>query len=609
MKRTYIITIVFTVFSFLLCLCYGFFFAAIPKVVSLSENSYRFFFGLKTFIHILPAILGTGLLVGWSVGFGANQSGSKVRFSNAMFGRYKKVLILSLVSVFILTISTEVFEPALNKKLNYYQDRLELMGEYKRVAAKLFAQGDAELAFEYAKLANEIDPTNEDVQKLMIASELAANKTQDVPKVSVSKKIKKIEKFQNRILPEEPYSVFKLLITAQQCLDNEDWFGAHYYAQMAIDASSPKDINVPALKDISAVAWNHISQAQAEKITEEQKIYAKKVEGYSALISGDFLKAYYIFRTLSLKSKALSVDPDVVRYLNIANEKLEEEYFFIDETFNLQGFETVNNVHFSIRNNDGTTSVYFIKGVTPVAESASLVQYLRGLSIFVIDYDGKYKLGKYVPYAKMSSLSTDFFDAESKKLIGITDSIKEIPYIMVNSVDRNKEGIIHKPIRKGGYGRYFEENFVLLPIPYEDFDLVKQASADLDSMNIISLFKFMNKATFFGYSQEVVCQTLLDRILYPLFVLVLLIFIAYTAWNGRLLEDNLFKFKWVLVFPIFACSFHVIYNILFVLFRFVNYGFLSLVGIDFALVVGIIFYILLLFIISLLFLSRKTYSE
>ena len=511
--------------------------------------------------------------------------------------------------MFILTISTEVFEPALNKKLNYYQDRLELMGEYKRVAAKLFAQGDAELAFEYAKLANEIDPTNEDVQKLMIASELAANKTQDVPKVSVSKKIKKIEKFQNRILPEEPYSVFKLLITAQQCLDKEDWFGAHYYAQMAIDASSPKDINVPALKDISAVAWNHISQAQAEKLTEEQKIYAKKVEGYSALISGDFLKAYYIFRTLSLKSKALSVDPDVVRYLNIANEKLEEEYFFIDETFNLQGFETVNNVHFSIRNNDGTTSVYFIKGVTPVAESASLVQYLRGLSIFVIDYDGKYKLGKYVPYAKMSSLSTDFFDAESKKLIGITDSIKEIPYIMVNSVDRNKEGVIHKPIRKGGYGRYFEENFVLLPIPYEDFDLVKQASADLDSMNIISLFKFMNKATFFGYSQEVVCQTLLDRILYPLFVLVLLIFIAYTAWNGRLLEDKLFKFKWVLVFPIFACSFHVIYNILFVLFRFVNYGFLSLVGIDFALVVGIIFYILLLFIISLLFLSRKTYSE
>ena len=71
------------------------------------------------------------------------------------------------------------------------------------------------------------------------------------------------------------------------------------------------------------------------------------------------------------------------------NEKLEEEYFFIDETFNLQGFETVNNVHFSIRNNDGTTSVYFIKGVTPVADSASLVQYLRGLSIFVIDYDGK----------------------------------------------------------------------------------------------------------------------------------------------------------------------------------------------------------------------------
>ena len=207
MKRTYVITIVFTIFSFLLCLCYGLFFAAIPKVVSLSESSYRFFFALKTFIHILPAILGTGLLVGWAVGFGSNQSGSKIRFSNAMFGRYKKVLILSLVSVFVLTISAEVFEPALNKKLNYYKDRLDLMGEYKRVAARLFAEGEAELAFEYAKLANEIDPTNEDVQKLMIASEIAANKTQEISKVSVTKKNKKIEKFQNILLPEEPYSV------------------------------------------------------------------------------------------------------------------------------------------------------------------------------------------------------------------------------------------------------------------------------------------------------------------------------------------------------------------------------------------------------------------
>ena len=86
------------------------------------------------------------------------------------------------------------------------------------------------------------------------------------------------------------------------------------------------------------------------------------------------------------------------------------------------------------------------------------------------------------------TITADIFDEESKKIIGINDSIKEIPYIMVNSVDRNKEGVIHKPIRKGGYGRYFEENFVLLPISYEDFDLVKQASADLDSMNIISLF-------------------------------------------------------------------------------------------------------------------------
>lgn len=609
MKRTSIISIVFTVISFVACLCYGLFFASIPKIIVSNETAYRIFFGLLKFCHILPAIVATGLLVGWAVEFGCNQEDSKKRFSSAMFDRYKKVLVLSLFCVLILTLAKEVFEPAFNKKLAYYKERPVLMGEYQRVAAKLFAQGDSELAFEYARLANEIDPTNMYVQKLMRAAELAANKAKSNTDESAAKIVKKASKFQNTISVYEPYNVYKLVIAAQDCLDKKDWFAAHYYAQTALAASSPKDINVAVLKDISAVAWNHISHAQKEGTTEAQKIFAKKFEGYTALMNGEYLKSYYIFRTLSLKSKALAIDPDVVRYLKIANEKLEQEYFFIDETFNLQGFETANNVHFSIKNEDGTISVYFIKGVTPVTGTTSLVQYLRGLSIYTLDYDGKYKSGKYVSYAKMISFNTEFFDDESKALLGLDESIKQVPYVMVNSVDRNNEGIINKPVRKGGYGRDSEENILLLPICYDDFDLVKQASVGFESMNIVSLFKFVDKATYFGYSKEVVYQTLLDRILYPLFVLVLLVFISYVAWNGRLLENKMFKFKWIIVFPIFAAAFLVIYHIMLVLFHFINYSILGLIGNNFALILGCIFYIVLLFVVSVLFLSRKKYKN
>ena len=76
-----------------------------------------------------------------------------------------------------------------------------------------------------------------------------------------------------------------------------------------------------------------------------------------------------------------------------------------------------------------------------------------------------------------------------------------------------------------------------------------------------------------------------------------------------LLENKMFKFKWIIVFPIFAAAFLVIYHIMLVLFHFINYSILGLIGNNFALILGCIFYIVLLFVVSVLFLSRKKYKN
>ena len=57
-------------------------------------------------------------------------------------------------------------------------------------------------------------------------------------------------------------------------------------------------------------------------------IFSIKRKGYSALIRGDSLIAYYIFLDLWNKNP---YDPDISRYYTLSKEALLNQYFFLDE--------------------------------------------------------------------------------------------------------------------------------------------------------------------------------------------------------------------------------------------------------------------------------------
>ena len=77
-----------------------------------------------------------------------------------------------------------------------------------------------------------------------------------------------------------------------------------------------------------------------------KKQYEEKYEGYKALMNKDDVQAYYIFRQLSEDSE-MKHDSDVLFYYEVARERIEQKYFFIDETFELKSFETANDVYYS----------------------------------------------------------------------------------------------------------------------------------------------------------------------------------------------------------------------------------------------------------------------
>ena len=110
--------------------------------------------------------------------------------------------------------------------------------------------------------------------------------------------------------------------------------------------ATPKDPNLEALKKISNSAWNNLSEYHNLEKSEDQQIFDKKYEGYLALVQKDDLKAYYLFKQLYMSSRMMQSDPDVKFYLEIAENRVNERAFFIDETFELESFENANDIYF-----------------------------------------------------------------------------------------------------------------------------------------------------------------------------------------------------------------------------------------------------------------------
>lgn len=612
-SRIHIVSISFAIICFLGAIIYGFCGIEIPNILSDSVKSYKLLSGVKTYILILPVVLFASAMIGWALDFGEKASNSRLRFSAAMFERLKQVFINSLVFIFIIELCTEVFNPLIEKKLQMYENLPSIMLEYQNSAENLYKNQNYELAYRYARLASGINPKNQKNKELLFKTESALDEKAKLSKSLVQSMNELtfgkdyLEKPKEKVaVPAEPFETYKLLQTAKKCRDQEDWFGAHYYAQEALKLASSKDLNVMECKQLAADAWNKLTSAQIFKTTEEQKIFAKKIEGYTALVNEDFIHSYYVFNTLSVTSKALSLDSDVVRYLRISEQALDNQCFYYDETFNLQGYETANNVYFKIKNKiNGTTSVYFIRGVASKGTAANMIQYLRGLTVVTLSPKDVYLSGIYVPYAKMKNIETTYIDDEILDTFGLSKKDKNIPMILLNSIDRNLEGINYGPITIGGIEHAHDRGYLILPIPYAEFNQLKEASLGPQSMSLPTLVDFYQTADNYGFSGEAYGQSLLNRLFYPFFILLMFIVAGIGAWHFRVNENTIFKFHWVYIFPALCPLIAVILSLSQSFFRFMNFSLLGSFGSEYAIPVGLLVYMALIFIAGFSFMAGR----
>lgn len=606
MKRIIQVLLIYTVILFGVFVGVSFIYGGLPELLEGAKGSYCFNRGVIWFLKFLPSVLMSGFLIGGTIQWKNEEVATKSRFSDQIKKIFQKVFFISLVIAFILTLSQEIFLPGLTRKQEKIKDNPALLSKYLNLGKEALESGQILLAYQYSEMAINILPKNQDVIEFHQKTKNLLDLATSAEKIHSKNKVENIQikKISNPLAEKDSsFSVLEMLQKSDTAMKNNDWFDAHYWAHLAEICSSGTDVNLQKAHEMANVAWKKLSEPRKFDNKEMEDFYATKKEGYKNLNSGNFLKSYYIFNSLSNKSQLFEEDPDVKRYYNLAKERVVNNYFFIDEAEDLKKSSIKRNTYFLIRYEDGSCDMIFIRGSATLGKIGGMIQYLYGLNISSFDKNGQFVKQIDVPFAKMVEESTNIFTERQLQEMGLNDNVKSVPYIYLQAVDRNTEGIISKPTV---YGKEKDiPSSIIIPMNYVDFSLINQAADGPATMDMWSLIQFVPKSTFYGFSYEVFAANLVGRASYPIFVIIILMFIASFAWNYRANSKDVFRFKWLFLFPLFTVITYIFVDCCQYLFTLLNYGCVGLCG-AYAILAAVIIYIILLFISMMNFLNRRS---
>jgi len=605
MKKAFLIIISYTILAFAFCLGISSFLGHLPLLLNEHKSSYVFLRGLIYFFRIVPPVFCSAFLIGLAIHFGQDAEKAQMRFSPLIMAHFRGVMVLSIILVALMTVVSEVCIPLVQRKKSYEEAAPHLINEYIRLGEECIKSENYVLAHRYGSQILKIKSDSIEGKNLIDKSEAvlkAIKKITPQEKVSLTSDIHMAFEVNNE-------TVTSLINKSKKAAEGKKWFESHYYAQLASSVGTNKDINIKEARRLASIAWNNIQNVQKGEKTKEQELFAKKRSAYKALSEGDNIEAYYQFMEIAEQEITWAADPDITQFLEIARNRVENQCFFIDETEKLQTFENFINVYFTIKHKSGVTDVVYIRGITPISNGGKMIQYLRGLTVTTFSKSGLFLKSYSVPYAKLLSVSIDDFDEEFREELELPKSVKRVPFILLESIDRNKRGM--RIVPEYEFTDYIKPeqrkklNYSILAISMDDFNTACDTSVGTDKMNIGSLMEISGKAEALGFFSEVMGAILIKRVTYPIIMMVILMFLATVAWNFRTYKEQLFKFIWIFIVPVCTIISDIFIQIILTVGNLSNYLLIAITG-NSALLIACLIWTVLLFVVCVYFALRKS---
>ena len=485
------------------------------------------------------------------------------------------------------------------------------------------------MALQYAEKAIKLSPRDSHVQYVHRQTRNAFELARDRKLHRSVDNAKKIERpIKER---DQAYTILELLRMSDEAKENKDWFAAHYWAELAVEACDGQNTNLESAIEKANAAWKMLGEPVQFDNENDRNYYDMKKEGYEFFTKGDFVEAYYTFTMLLFMYPRATKDPDVTRFFELSQEEVENQYFFFDEIQYIAELANNKSTYFSLSYSDGSKNVFYIANTMDVKRNGGLVQYLEDLYVVHYDETGNFVYSFHVPYAKaVAHPVSEFDDAVMLAMVNVEKKWEFVPVITLQSIDRESETIISSPEysfdltglpkkvlqaegltdysgarRQGGGIKIDNSSMMVLPMPFADFSAISDATIGAQSMSFLDLLHFLPRASGYGFSHEVFLENLLQRITFPFILLSMFVFCACVGWNYRLEnEQKIFRFSWVALIPVFGFLMVLAFSIGIYFFEMINYALIGMFQ-NQAVFIAIAFYIVLFFLISLVFLARK----
>ncbi len=479
------------------------------KISWIINNSFKLFISYLLPVHITALIIAFSLFFPWKLG----EPGMQTAFVDVI----GKSIFLFLILTLIYTGLTEGLLPGILQKQSKQNYLTEIAVDYFNKAKIEIDKPDQNKDFSMiVKMLNaylQIDP---DAPVVLDTIEWAKSRL-DV-KEDQSKEQKE------KILTTEKPTAADLLIKSEKYFNNEDYFSALYYADLAFKLDSSRlEASRIAAKSRELIRSQELNKSEKEA----KNIFKMKREGFNFLESGDPISAYYIFNKLSETETA---DKDIPEFLNQSLKAISNKAFFINEIEKYTTSPGVKNITFL---NDKKTLIHISKMIVINEKEAYF------FNIEVAKFDSSNSINKH-------------FISDYGKYISASKSI------IMYAIDRDNPAINHKPVYLKGEDSSpdniimkLNPNLVSLQFPGQPINIT-------NSMNIYNLFKYAPIFDKLGYLSDPVNILILERILKPFTFLIVSFFSVSLGW---LLRIRKFSFPWfaIILIPIITL---LIYNLL-----------------------------------------------
>jgi hypothetical protein len=497
--------------------------------------------GFFKFFSLFPALTMAGLIIPYGLPYNSRQvgrsSGSLEFFQGPLNTAIGATVVYGILFFLVFPLTRD-FEASLRS-----QGQLFILSKEK---AQIHAAMDAwPQVAQYVIICERIWPDNQEIEQLRMetAIKLQARQITEIDArmeaVAESKEASSVytgQLFQQSPQQRQPVNAAEALTMAALCFGEERYFDAHWLGLLASRIAPQGSPVYIQGQDIANRSWETLGQLEPD--AQERRsfaLYHQKRTGYEAMVAGNWIRAYYVFKELFDQTPG---DPDVTKFLALSTQGIQGQAFFTDEIDTAVG-NTLTDAMFSFPVKDtGGQVVVRIPWLFTVENHS----YGLDLELIALDEEGSLLYQVTAPYVKLLPIGSD----ASSQLV-----------LMMHALDRTDVTRQYKPIWTGPDQSHIRDTQLVLDMRYTDFLFLSKLRQGLDTLVMRELFAAVKTIGSYGHIPQVFQAEIVYRLSLPAFFLPIAILSLILGWRYRSRRQSLYLVPMLAILPL-ICNWIVV---------------------------------------------------